>query len=492
MKNILTAALLLLLITSCATAGGEKDFDAFFTDKTMRIDYFHIGDSSSEILTVDQVFVYGIWAGSRTRLIDPFDNGRYCVKIYDSTTNRLIYSRGFDSYFGEYQTSGPASEGIKRTFHETALIPFPKKPVRFALDKRDGNNQFQEIFTQTIDPAATGIIHDRVINPDIQIIEAHTGGDPHGCVDIAIVGEGYSREEADKFKNDIQRHVDIFFRYEPYASMKEAFNIRGVILPSEESGVDEPRAGIFKNTSLNSSFNALGSERYLLTEDNRSLRDIAAHVPYDAVMIMVNHERYGGGGIYNFYCTFTADTQFHEYIFIHEFGHSFTGLADEYYTSAVAYNDFYPRGVEPVEANITALLDPDNLKWKDLVEAGTPIPTPWEKEDFDTMDTAWQKERAALNDGIAELKRTGAASDKIREAEEEYARRDREHSDKVDAYLGASRWQGKVGAYEGAGYSAEGLYRPMTDCIMFSKGAKPFCKVCEAAVRRVIVRYLEK
>ncbi|MFH2042156.1 MAG: M64 family metallopeptidase, partial [Acidobacteriota bacterium] len=135
---------------------------------------------------------------------------------------------------------------------------------------------------------------------------------------------------------------------------------------------------------------------------------------------------------------------------------------------------------------------PDNLKWKDLMEDGTPIPTPWEKDAFDTMDTAWQKERAGMNDRIAELKKTGAAADKIREAEEEYASRDREHSDKVDAYLEASRWRGKVGAYEGAGYSAEGLYRPMVDCIMFSKGSKPFCKVCEAAIRRVIQCYLEQ
>ncbi|MCJ7682315.1 MAG: IgA Peptidase M64, partial [Candidatus Aminicenantes bacterium] len=474
MKNTTLLVVLFLLISACGSAGIDNDFDTFFTDKTMRIDYYHIGDAESEIVTVDLVSVYGIWAGSRTRLVDPFDNGRYCVKIYDATSDTLLYSRGFDSYFGEYQTSSPAAEGVKRTFHETALVPAPKKPVRFALDRRGRDNRFQEIFTQTIDPAATGIIHDKVIDPDIQIIEAHMGGDPHKCVDIAIVGEGYTLEEADKFKKDIRRHVDIFFGYEPYKSMKDAFNIRGVLKPSEESGVDEPRAGIFKNTSLNAAFNALGSERYLLTEDNRTLRDIAAYVPYDAVMIMVNHKRYGGGGIYNFYCTFTADTQFHEYNFIHEFGHSFTGLADEYYTSAVAYNDFYPRGVEPVEANITALLDPDNLKWKDLMDEGTPIPTPWEKDAFDTMDTAWQKERAVMNDQIAGLKKTGASPEKIRAAEEEYARRDKEHSDKVDAYLEASRWRGKVGAYEGAGYSADGLYRPMVDCIMFSQGAKPF------------------
>jgi hypothetical protein len=273
--------------------------------------------------------------------------------------------------------------------------------------------------------------------------------------------------------------------------MKDAFNIRGVLKPSEESGTDEPRANIYKKTSLNSSFNALGSERYLLTEDNKSLRDIAAHVPYDALMIMINHKRYGGGGIYNFYCTFTADTQFHEYIFIHEFGHSFTGLADEYYTSAVAYNDFYPKGLEPLEANITALLDPANLKWRSLVDEGVALPTPWEKNSFDEMDMAWQQRRREMNDRIAELKRTGASEAEIKKSEEEYELRDREHSQKVDAFLKNSRYWGKVGAYEGAGYSSRGLFRPMVDCIMFSKGSKPFCKVCEAAVRRVIQLYLD-
>lgn len=491
MKNVSLVTVLILLLFACAAPGSGEDFDGLFTDKTMRIDYFHIGDAETEVITLDRIHVYGTWAGSRTHLIDPAGNGLYRIKIYDDSSGRLLYSRGFDSYFGEYRTSGPAAEGVKRTYLETALVPCPRKPVRFALDKRDRDNRFHEIYSVSIDPEDIGIIRDRILDPDIRIFEGHLSGDPHAKVDIAILGEGYTREEGEKFERDLDKHIEIFFRYEPYKSMKDKFNIRGVFKPSQESGVDEPRAGIFKNTALNLSFNALGSERYMLTEDNRAIRDIAAHVPYDAVIIMANHKRYGGGGIYNSFCTFTADTQFHEYIFIHEFGHSFAGLADEYYTSSVAYNEFYPRGVEPVEANITALLDPGNLKWKDLVDSDTPVPTPWEKEAFDSMDTAWQKERAAMNDRIAGLKRTGAAPDRIREAEEEYARRDREHSDKVDAYLKAGRWLGKVGAYEGAGYSAEGLYRPMVDCIMFTKGAKPFCRICEAAVRRVIQRYLE-
>ena len=486
--------LLMLPLAGCANGGAAAlgAFEDQFLDKTLRIDYFHIGDAESEIVTLDHSYVYGIWAGSRRHLIDTFNNGKYYIKVYDAASGGLIYSKGFDSYFGEYQTSGPAAEGVMRTYHESALLPCPKRPVRFALEKRDRENNLHEIFSQGIDPDDQSIIRDRILDPSVVVVDAHVSGDPHTKVDIAILGEGYARAEVKKFEADVERFRDIFLRYEPYRSMRDSFNIRGVLKPSEESGIDEPRAGIFKRTSLNASFNALGSERYLLTEDNRALRDIAAHVPYDAVMIMVNHKRYGGGGIYNFYCTFTADTQFHEYIFIHEFGHSFGGLADEYYTSSVAYNEFYPRGIEPLEANITALLDPESLKWKDLMEdEDLELPTPWEKDAFDQKDLAWQKERRAMNDRIAELKRTGAAAADIAEAELAYERADREHSDWVDAYLKKSRFRDKVGAYEGAGYASEGLFRPMVDCIMFSKGSKPFCRVCEAAVRRKIASYLE-
>ena len=206
---------------------------------------------------------------------------------------------------------------------------------------------------------------------------------------------------------------------------------------------------------------------------------------------MVNHSRYGGGGIYNLFCTFTADNQWHEYLFLHEFGHSFAGLADEYYTSDVAYNEFYTKGVEPVEPNITALQDPGNLKWKHLADPDIQIPTPWEKEAYDKMDYKWQAERRELNKRTIKLKKERAAAEQIRTAEEEYNAKDREHSAEVDKYLRGSKYWKKDGAYEGAGYSYQGMYRSMLDCLMFSKGNKPFCKVCEEHVRKVIEFYSE-
>ncbi|MBN1271917.1 MAG: peptidase M64 [Candidatus Aminicenantes bacterium] len=473
------------------TAGPGPEFDGFFMDKTLRVDVFHTADAALELFTLDKLYAYGTWAGSRTHLIDSFNNGRYYIKVYDKTSGSLLYSKGFNSYCGEYTTTGEAAEGIKKTYHETALIPFPKKTIDYAIEKRNRKYELEEIFRLTIDPRDVGIIRDKILDQNVQVFTAHKSGPPHQCVDIVILGEGYTRKETGKFKEDLKRHADIFFQWEPYRSYKNKFNISGVLKPSEESGTDEPRAGIFKNTALNSSFNAFGSERYLLTEDNRSLRDIASFAPYDAVMILVNHSRYGGGGIYNFYCTFTADTPFHSYIFIHEFGHSFAGLADEYYTSSVSYNDFYPRGMEPLEPNITALLDPANPKWKNLIDENISIPTPWEKKAFDEMDAAWQKKRGNMNEHISELKRTGAPTEKIARAQQEYDKLDREHSMKVDVFLKESRYWGKVGAFEGAGYSSKGLYRPMLNCIMFSKGEKPFCKICEAAIRKVILHTID-
>lgn len=490
MRRFFASLMAIILVSAVLSAQAPADFDSYFVDKTMRIDYFHIGDAKEEFVTLDRVFEGGLWAGSRRNLIDSFDNGRYYVKVFDAESGRLLFSKGFDSYFGEYKTTGAALRGVKRTYHESALIPFPKKKIHFHLEVRDRENVLQPLFSVEIDPSDITIIKESPAK-GVKVIEILKSGNPQEKVDIAFLAEGYTAAEEEKFKKDIERFTEVFFSQEPYKTFKDGFNISGVFKPSDESGCDEPSHGSFKNTALNATFDSLGSERYLLTEDNRSLRDVAGHVPYDTLFIMVNHKRYGGGGIYNFFCTLTVDNQWYEYLFLHEFGHSFVGLADEYYTSSVAYNEFYPRGIEPVEPNITALLEPGNLKWKDLLSPGMEIPTPWEKDDFDKMDNAYQKIRREVSEKIAAMKREGASPEVIAKAEEESERLSRENANKVDAYLRNSKYWRKVGVFEGAGYSSQGLYRPEVDCLMFTKGAKPFCKVCEAAVIRVIKYYSE-
>jgi len=490
MKHRPFLLLLILAIPSLAIAQDDVRFEDYFFDKTMRIDYFHIGNAGEEIITIDQIHQQGIWAGSRRNLIDPFNNGRYSVKIYDEASGNLIYSKGFDSYFGEYKTTDVALGGEKRTYHESALIPYPKKKFIFSLEVRDRDNRLQPLLKKRLDPSSISI-HKEGPGNETYVFEVFKSGDPHNKVDVAIIGEGYVKDEIAKFQADLKRFTEIFFNQEPYTTYRDSFNIYGALKPSQESGCDEPRHGIYKNTTLNTTFNSLGSERYLLTEDNRSLRDVASHVPYDALYIMVNHSRYGGGGIYNLYCTFTADNQWQTYLFLHEFGHSFAGLADEYYTSSVAYNEFYPRGVEPLESNITALLDKDIVKWKPFLTEGIEIPTPWEKEEYDRMDNAYQKVRQELNDKIAAMKRQGDSIEEIARIEEESEALSLQHAQRVDAYLAKSRFANVVGVFEGAGYSSQGLFRPMLDCLMFTKGDKPFCKVCEQAIIKVIRYYTE-
>jgi len=364
------------LAVAVAAAAADSPFDKNFEDATLRIDFYHVGDAERESVTFDRFYRQGVWAGSRTQLVDPFTYGGYAVEARDAATGDLLYSQGFDSYFGEYRTTGPATAGTQRTYSETVLLPYPKRPIRVILTARRRDGTVLPLAETTVDPASLEVAA-APPRRGAQVVEAHIGGPPHQVLDIAILGEGYTVAEAELFVRDLAWATETLLGFEPYASNHDRLSVRGVLVPSNESGCDEPTRGLYRDTTLGVSFNALGSERYVLTEDNRSVRDVAANVPYDALIIMINHDRYGGGGIYNLFCTFAAHSEWASYLMLHEFGHSFGGLADEYYSSSTAYNDFFPRGREPDAPNVTALLDPANLKWKDLVAPDTPLPTPW-------------------------------------------------------------------------------------------------------------------
>jgi hypothetical protein len=480
----------ILLVPFLAAAQDAVEFEKYFSDRTMRIDVFHTGDAKQEMFTVDRVIAEGPWAGNPRRLIAPFELGRYLLRVNDAASGILIYSKGFDSYFGEYKTTEPGVNGIQKTFSESLLIPFPKGKVRIEVLLRDRENRPQPVFSREIDPADMFIVREKPAG-GVRVLEQVKNGPPAAMVDLVIIGEGYTEAEWDKFSADLARFSGYLLGAEPYKSYKDRFNITGLLKPSLESGCDEPGYGSFKNTAVGAQFDSFGSERYMLTDDNRAWRDIAAHVPYDAVMIMVNQARYGGGGIYNLYCTFSSDNQWQQYLCLHEFGHSFSGLADEYYTSAVAYNEFYPAGVEPLEANITALLDPKNIKWKELVTKKTAVPTPWEKAAYEAMEKVYQKKRQETNEKIAALKRAQAPQAEIDALQAQSEEMSRLNGLEVNAFFKKSRFQGKVGAFEGAGYAAKGLFRPMLDCLMFSRGTRPLCRVCEQAVERTIRYYSE-
>ena len=458
---------------SSAQVQGDGPFSEFFVDKTMRVDYFHTGGRGTETLALDQVVSDGAWAGSRTRLVDVLNLGKYLFEVVDRGTNRVIYSRGFASIYGEWETT-PEARQTFRTFHESLRFPWPKQPVQVLLNVRDDENSFREIWSTVVDPTS------RFVNPTDRapmgrvwsILES---GSSSSKVDLLVIGEGYTSDELPKFHDDAARLVGALFSEEPFASRRSDFNVWGLDLPSPQSGVTRPRALEFSRTPLSAEYNIFDSERYLLTYDNRALRDAASAAPYEFLEILANEEQYGGGGIFNFQATAAADTGFSEYVFVHEFGHHFAGLADEYYTSDVAYETGAAYHREPWEPNVTALHDPDTLKWGDLVQEDTQLPTPWDKQAFEAESTAAQVER---RDKRAQ-----------RAPETEIDRLFTDQMQRETVLLQSMENAGKVGAFEGASYEATGLYRPEVDCVMFTRNPVGFCRVCRRAINRVIDQY---
>jgi hypothetical protein len=484
---LILSALLALAAATAALAADQAATPAFaahFTDATLRIDLNHTGNADEEIVALDRLHLEGPWAGPRVRLVDTLELGRYRARLLDAATGDLLWSRGFDSTFGEWKTTAPAAAGVRRTYHESVRCPLPLRPAVLALDHRGEGNVLREVFRTAIDPASTELRRESA-DSDLIVIEAHVGGEPAACVDLVILGEGYTAAEAPKFEADLRRFTAALLSREPFASLKNRLSVRGVLKPSQDSGCDEPSRGVHRRTAFGCTFNSLGSERYLLTEDNRAIRDAARAVPYDVLSIMVNHTRYGGGGIYNLFNTFTSDNQWSNYVFVHEFGHGFAGLADEYYSSSTAYTDFYPEGVEPVERNITRLTN-GRFKWAALLSAGAPVPTPWAKDEFDAMEAVYQQRRKELDVIIARLMTGGAPQSEVDAALTESEDLSRSHQQRLDVWFAAQPQPGRIGVYEGAGYCSTGVYRAQLDCIMFTKGLKDFCAACGAGIREVI------
>lgn len=448
-------------------------FDDFFTDRTMRVDYFHTGDAASEIISLDRAVADGQWAGSKTRLIDDTNFGKYFFEVRDAKSDQVLYSRGFASIYGEWETTGEAKE-MYRTFHESLRFPWPRLPVRIVLEKRDADGQFVQLASLEIDPAARSV-NPAELPPRGTVWTLFEHGPSSEKVDVVLLGEGYTEAELPKFHADAKRLVDALFSYEPFKSRKSQFNVRAIDLPASESGVLRPHGSQYRRNPVSTQYGIFDSERYVLTLDNRTLRDVLSAAPYEFVAILVNERQYGGGGIYNFHATAAVGSEFSDYLFVHEFAHHFAGLADEYFTSPVAYETGGVDHPEPWEANVTALHDPARLKWRDLVEPSTPLPTPWEKLRFEEHARRTLERRQKL---ITE-----------QAPEEAFDALFREQLDIERKMLHSMEYSGRVGAFEGASYEPRGLYRPEIDCIMFSRNMIRFCRVCQRAIARIIDLY---
>ena len=463
---------IVLLIVLSQQIFSQIKYDKYFTNDALRIDYFHNGTKDSEKLSIDQLYQVSPWAGSHQNLIDTLNAGYYMIRVFDVKSNELIFSYGFSNFFNEWQTTQEAIDGAWKTLHETVLIPFPRKEVQVEFWRRDREEYFTKlIFNTRINPQSYSINREKLA-ANVAVLDSIINGNYSQKVDLVIMGEGFKTREFDKFLRVAHSLSDTMFTISPFKEYQQQFNIYFVIQPSQDSGVDDPRRGIFRNTSLNASFNTFDTQRYMMTYDTKSVNDIASIVPYDAVIILVNTETYGGGGIYNYYACTSAFNKWSAYIYVHEFGHSFAGLDDEYYTSDVAYSDFHPVGTEPWEVNVTALLDPNNIKWEKFVDKGVPIPTPWDKEKYD-------KKSGEYREGFQALMKAKAPESEVEKFKDKRQKW-------VDDFFAKHKYRGKIGAFEGAGYSSEGLYRPALNCIMFSKGLVGFDAVCKDAIERRI------
>jgi hypothetical protein len=440
---------------------------------TMRLDYYHTGSSTEEVFSIDRLVIEPLsWPGNPAKSLDDTNLGKYFFEVRDQASNRPLYSRGFASIFGEWETTDEARTAT-RTFSESLRFPEPDGPFQIVLKKRDASNVFREVWSVKLDPKDQFVDNSKPPSAG-PLIEIQKSGDPAEKVDFLIIGDGYTAAERPKFEKDSRRLASLLFAQSPFKERRADFNVWGLCPAAAESGISRPSTGIHHRSPLGATYDAFGSERYILTFDNRAFRDYASQAPYEFVEILVNGKTYGGGGIFNLYSTVAADSLWAPYVFVHEFGHHFAGLADEYFTSPVAYTAPTTR-VEPWEPNVTALLDPANLKWKDLASAGTPIPTPWNEDDYVGYSREIQKQRAQIR-----------ADRRPEEVMDALFNEEKAHVMKMFA---AEKYFRKVGAFEGANYEAKGYYRPEIDCIMFSRDDVPFCAVCQRAIQRIIDLY---
>lgn len=440
--------------------------------RTMRVDYNHSGNALDEHYALERVVIEPLsWPGNPAQPVDDTNRGENYFEVVDPATAEVVYSRGFSTIFGEWQTTGEAHR-MNRSFQESLRFPHPGHPVRIRLMSRDERNDFSMVWSLDIDPDASDVIHNSAPAPAQSIAIRHHGPSAER-VDLLILGDGYTGAEQSKFEADARRLSDRLFSVEPFQQRSEDFNVWALMLPTPQSGVSRPSTGTHHWSALGTRFDIFESERYVLTLDNRAFRELAQYAPYEFVEILVNNDTYGGGGIFGQFSTAAAGSEWAEYLFVHEFGHHFAALADEYYTSPVAYQAGDTRA-EPWEPNVTSLKDASRLKWRDKVTAGTPLPTPWPKAAFEAGQRNYQKVRAELR--------------KANRPEAQMNALFRKEQDAETKLFSPATHRNAIGAFEGANYQAAGYYRSELQCVMFSR-IDHYCHVCQDAISQMIDLY---
>lgn len=458
----LTLTLLLMIFASTADA----------TPRTLRIDYFHTGNVDTELFSLDQVVLEPLpFSGNPQQPVDTLLRGKYLFEAVEPESGNIIWSRSFSSIYGEWETTGEAQRQ-NRTFHESVRLPNQKNIFELLIKKRNAANDFEEIWRIEIDPNDY-LVHQESAAYSGEVVAIQNNGDPAIKVDLLILGDGYTAYEHAKFIAKATELTEALFATSPFKERRNDFNVWAISPASAESGVSRPSTQTYRDSPIGTTYDFFRSERYVLTTENKAMRRIASSAPYEFIEILTNTDTYGGGGINGLYGTTAANSDWAAYVFVHEFGHHFAGLADEYYTSSVAYQA--PEVLtEPYEPNVTALLNPDELKWRDLVDADTPLPTPWPKQAYEEHSLAYQKIRTKMR------------QDNVPESDMNVLF----HSNQeiVEGLFSKAPTRALIGAFEGANYQSEGFYRSELNCIMFTR-TTPFCRVCSNAIEEVIDQY---
>ena len=422
--------ILLLLALTLALTAGAQDFNTYFLDKTLRLDYLFTGDGKNQAISLMQLSSLPSWAGRQNRLSELPLQGNGQVTVKDKATGNVIYRTSFSSLFQEWLSTDEAQTTVKG-FENTFLVPFPKNAVNIEVTLTDTRGRVSTFFSHMVDPEDI-LIREKGVKDVLPYEYILRSGSKEDCIDVAILAEGYKEEEMGIFLEDAKAAAESIFSHEPFKTLKSRFNVVAVKSPSQESGVSVPRLDDWRQTAFQSHFSTFYSTRYLTTSHVQDIHDALSGVDYEHIIILANTTEYGGGGIYNSYTLTAAHDRWFKEVVVHEFGHSFGGLADEYFYDDDVMTDTYPLDTEPWEKNVTTLVDFAS-KWSSLIPKGTPQPTPVEKKD-----------------------------------------------------------KYKVGLYEGAAYSSKGLYRGSYDCRMRTNECPEFCPVCQAALTNLINFYVKK
>lgn len=421
--------ILFLLCLIAVASTRAQVFADHFADKTLRVDYIFNGNASGQAICLNGLSALPTWAGRKHHLAELPLQGNGQIIMRNAASGKTIYTTSFSSLFQEWLETDEA-RNVTKGFENTFLLPYPLQPVEIEITLLDPRRNVRASMKHIVHP--NDVLIEQKGNSHITPHKYLLHNDsPEKCIDVAILAEGYTLQEIQTFYEDADIACKSIFDHEPFKSMKKRFNVVAVASPSTDSGVSVPRLNEWKHTAFGSHFSTFYSDRYLTTSRVKAIHDALAGIPYEHIIILANTEEYGGGGIYNSYTLTTAHHPMFRPVVVHEFGHSFGGLADEYFYDNDVMTDTYPLDIEPWEQNISTQVD-FAAKWKDMLRENTPVPTPAEvSENYPT------------------------------------------------------------GVYEGGGYSAKGIFRPAENCRMRTNEYPAFCPVCQRALRRIIEFYTE-